>query len=133
MGIGINPPIYKLDIAAGTGSHFIRLKTTTDNQTGIILGTSTYNWSFGVHGGGSGTLKLSTTAGDVTAATTAGFTTTAGSSELYLVEVKSADLPDGKNWVHLKAVEVANDPVLGGILVILGDAKYGGNSLPSAI
>jgi hypothetical protein len=67
VGIGINPPIYKLDIAAGTGSHFIRLKTTTDNQTGIILGTSTYNWSFGVHGGGSGTLKLSTTAGDVTA------------------------------------------------------------------
>lgn len=73
------------------------------------------------------------TAGDVTDAAAAGFTTTAGSSEVYLIEVKAADCPDGKPWVHLKAVEVANDPVVGSILVVLGDPRYAGDDLPTAI
>lgn len=73
------------------------------------------------------------TAGDSTAATTAGFTTTAGSSEVYLIEVRAADLPDGKSWVHLKAVEVVNSPVAGAIAILLGDPRYQGATLPTAI
>lgn len=73
------------------------------------------------------------TGGDVTSATSAGFDTTAGSSELYIVEVDASVCPAGKPWVHLKSVEVVNDPVLGGILVLADDAKYHGSVLPTAI
>jgi len=73
------------------------------------------------------------TGGSVTAAAAAGFDTTAGSSELYIVEVEASACPSGKPWVHLKAVEVVNDPVLGGILVLADDAKYHGSTLPTAI
>ena len=65
------------------------------------------------------------TAGAITDATTAGFTTTAGSSQLYAIYVDASDLASsGYGYVRLKAVEVANDPVLGGIIAILDDAKY---------
>lgn len=73
------------------------------------------------------------TAGDVVQATAAGFTSTAQSSELYLVEVSAADCPDGKPWVHLKGVEVADGAVVGSILAILGDPRYQGATLPTAI
>lgn len=73
------------------------------------------------------------TAGAVTDATTAGFTTTAGSSEIYLIEVDAADTPDGKPWVHLKSVESVDSPVVGCIIPILGDPRYGGATLPTAI
>lgn len=73
------------------------------------------------------------TAGDVTDQAAAGFTTTAGADEMYLIEVDAQDCPEGKPWVHLKAVEVADDPVTGCVLAILGDARYSGETLPSAI
>lgn len=63
--------------------------------------------------------------GTLTQATTAGFTTTAGSSQLYLVEVLAEDLVDtGYSKVRLKAVEVADDPVLGGIAILMGKPRY---------
>ena len=71
--------------------------------------------------------------GAVTAAATTGFTTTAGSSEMYIVEVDAAALPAGKPWVHCKAVEVVDSPVLGGIVVLLGEPRSGGASFASAI
>lgn len=71
--------------------------------------------------------------GAITAATAAGFDTTAGSSERYVIEVDAAALPAGKPWVHLKAVEVANDPVLGGVEIFLSEPRSGGASLASAI
>lgn len=65
------------------------------------------------------------TEGALTAATTSGFTTTAGSSQLYIVEVDAEELGDtGYGYCRLKAVEVANDPVLGGILAILHGGRY---------
>jgi len=64
------------------------------------------------------------THGAMTAATTAGFTTTAGSSQLYLVRVKAQSLASDDSYVRLQAVEVANDPVLGGILAILRGPRY---------
>jgi len=64
------------------------------------------------------------THGAMTAATTAGFTTTAGSSQLYLIRVKAQALSNNYGYVRLKAVEVANDPVLGGILAILSGPRY---------
>ena len=73
------------------------------------------------------------TAGDVTSAAAAGFTTIAGASEVYIVEVQASDCEDGKPFLSLKAVEVVDSPVAGGILVLLGDAKYPGDNLPTAI
>lgn len=61
--------------------------------------------------------------GAVTAATTAGFTTTAGSSQLYEIQVDAQRL-GAKSWLRLKAVEVVNDPVLGGILIELEGPRY---------
>ena len=64
------------------------------------------------------------THGAETLATVSGFTTTAGSSELYIITAKAEDLAaSGYEFVRLKAVEVANDPVLGGILVIMQEPK----------
>lgn len=58
--------------------------------------------------------------GALTVATAAGFATTAGSSDLYMIEVDSEELGDtGYQYVRLKMVEVANDPVLGGVLIFM--------------
>jgi hypothetical protein len=62
------------------------------------------------------------TAGALTAATTAGFVTTAGSSQLYRILVNAEDLiSSGYGNVRLKMVESVDSPVLGGILAILRD------------
>ena len=55
--------------------------------------------------------------GAVTAATTAGFATTAGSAQMYLIWVPASELgEEGYGYARLTATEVANDPVLGGVL-----------------
>lgn len=60
----------------------------------------------------------------LTEATTAGFTTTAGSADLILVEADVADLAaSGYGFMRLKSVEVVDSPVLAGILIILGDLR----------
>jgi len=67
------------------------------------------------------------THGALTAATTSGFTTTAGSSQLYLISVRAAELlSSGYKYVRLKAVESVDSPVLGGILAIQGTPTYAG-------
>jgi len=63
--------------------------------------------------------------GALTAATTAGFTTTAGSSQMYEIWVDAKELgTTGYGYVQLSALEVANDPVLGGILIELVEPRY---------
>lgn len=58
------------------------------------------------------------------AALAAGFDTTAGSSEIYVITAKAEDLAvSGYGFIRLKAVEVANDPVLGGILIMMNEPK----------
>lgn len=65
------------------------------------------------------------TEGAMTAATTAGFATTAGSSQIYLIEVDTSELGDtGYGYLRLKAVEVANDPVLGGVIAFGLGGRY---------
>lgn len=71
--------------------------------------------------------------GAVANATTAGFTTTAGSSQLYVLEVESQRMPAAKPWIRLKAVEIANDPVLGGVLIELLKPRYAAHIPETAI
>ena len=64
------------------------------------------------------------TDGAITRRAAAGFTTTAGSSKIVLVEVDAKDLTAGKPNVRLVAVESVDSPVLGGILAIGGGGRY---------
>ena len=69
------------------------------------------------------------TPGALTQATTAGFTTTAGSSKVIEVEVDASDMAStGYGYLSLKAVEVVDSPVLGGILIELYDLRYSRNT-----
>jgi len=72
--------------------------------------------------------------GAMTAATTAGFATTAGSSQVYVVEVDEQELASaGYKYVRLKMVEVVDSPVLGGILIVLNNPKFGSSTTNSVI
>jgi hypothetical protein len=65
------------------------------------------------------------THGAFTAATSTGFVTTAGSSQLYAIEVDAEALAaSGYAYIRLKAVESVDSPVLGGILAIMSEPKY---------
>lgn len=65
------------------------------------------------------------TPGAVTQATTAGFTTTAGSGDMYLIEVDASALAaSGYKYAHVKLVESVDSPVLGCIIAIGGDLRY---------
>lgn len=67
-------------------------------------------------------------------ATSAGFTTTAGSSQIYAIEVRAADLAAlGRKYVRVKMTEVVNSPVLGGVLIILGEPRFPQDVNASAI
>lgn len=71
---------------------------------------------------------------DVLDATVAGFATTAGSSQLYAIETDASDIAStGYGYVRLKAVEVVNSPVLGGILIGLSDPRQQQTIQASAI
>jgi len=55
----------------------------------------------------------------------AGFTTTAGSNQMYLIEVDPSVLAAaGYRYVRLHGVESVDNPILGGILVLLGELRH---------
>ena len=60
------------------------------------------------------------TVGAVTAATSAGFATTAGADQIYAIEVSARDLYDEDQFVRMQCTEVADDPCDGAIICILG-------------
>lgn len=63
--------------------------------------------------------------GALTDATTAGFATTAGSSQMYEITVDTDELGDtGFKYLSLKAVEVVDSPVLGGIAILMSQPRY---------
>ncbi len=72
--------------------------------------------------------------GTLKTATSSGFATTAGSSQLYLVEIDAeALLASGYNFARVKAVEVVDSPVLGGIILLGLNPKYLGAAAPASI
>lgn len=74
------------------------------------------------------------TAGALTDVANTGFTTTAGSSQLYVIYVDASDLAtSGYEYVRLKAVESVDSPVLGGILINLTEPKVNQAVQTSAI
>lgn len=75
----------------------------------------------------------SDTMGARSVAAAAGFATTANENSAYLVHVPAASLPEGFPFLRLKTTELVNDPVLGGVLIFLSDARFNGYNLPTAI
>jgi len=71
--------------------------------------------------------------GATTDATASGFTITAGSNQVYIIEVNAEELDNTKPFVALTATEVVNSPVAGAILAILGQARYPGSTHLTAI
>jgi hypothetical protein len=70
----------------------------------------------------------------ISAATTAGFTTTAGSNQVYELEATQGDMAStGYGFIRLKAVEQVASALLGGVLIELLDAKYAGPTHESEV
>jgi hypothetical protein len=78
-----------------------------------------------------------TTSSDVpgarTSATASGFTTTAGSNQLYLIEVDAEDLDSDSPFVNLTLTEGVDSPVDAGVTAILGEPRYAGDTAKTAI
>ena len=72
--------------------------------------------------------RVMTTAGTwgaATKATSSGFATTAGSSDMYLIDVPAGNVgATGYGYVRLTATEVANDPVIGCIIGSVYGLRY---------
>lgn len=74
------------------------------------------------------------TEGTLTKAAASGFTMTAGSSRLAIIEVESEALAaSGYQFCRLKAVESVDSPVLGGILIRLSGPRFAAEPNPTAI
>ena len=69
--------------------------------------------------------------GAVTSATTAGFATTAGINQCYVIEVQADDLSGSDSFVRMQTTEVVNSPCDGDILCVLGNPRYGMNDVTS--
>jgi len=70
---------------------------------------------------------------DMSTATTAGFTTTAGADQMYAIEVNSAELSGTDKYVRMKMTESANDPVNGTAICILSGGRIVQEVSPTAI
>lgn len=74
------------------------------------------------------------TPGTLTDATSSGFSTTAGSSQMYVIEVDNKVLCDsGYGFIRLKMVETVDSPVVGAIFIVLSQPRYGQNIQATAI
>jgi hypothetical protein len=70
-------------------------------------------------------MSTSDVEGALTAATTSGFLSTAGSNQVYWIEVYTEELGDtGYQYCCLKCVEGTDSPRLGGILILMEGARY---------
>lgn len=73
------------------------------------------------------------TFGDMQTATAAGFTTTAGTNQIYIIEVNSSELSGTNKYVRLTGTEVVNSPVTGGLTCILSGPRFTHEVMKTAI
>lgn len=72
--------------------------------------------------------------GAITAATSSGFTTTAGSNQIIEIEVPAENLAaSGYSYVQLKSVEVVDSPLAGGVLIEMLEPAYPGATQGSSV
>lgn len=75
------------------------------------------------------------TYGALQQATAAGFASTAGGSDVYIIEVNSMQLSGTDQFVRLKQVELVDSPVTVGVMIVLSEPGYASDSdtMPTAI
>lgn len=100
--------------AGATGTATVTIESC-DDTSGSTTTAVAYNYAACTSGN---------TWGSITAATSSGFTTTAGANQTYAMEIRADELSGTDKYVRMVATEVANDPVDGACLVILVDPKY---------
>jgi len=71
--------------------------------------------------------------GDMTAATTAGFTTSATANNMYAIEVDASELSGTDSFVNMICTESVNQPVDGAIMAIAGNPRYAQEVKPTAL
>lgn len=70
-------------------------------------------------------MTASDTEGALTTAAAAGFLSTAGSNQLYWIEVDCEEMGDtGYQYLCLKCVEGTDSPRLGGVLILMHGGRY---------
>ena len=109
--------------AGGTGTVKIEVEECTSSAA---AGNTAIAFNYRVASSGD-------TFGALTAATSAGFTTTAGANKQVLIEIDAAELSDGSPFVRLQLTEVANDPCDAGIVAICSEPRYSAEIMPTAI
>jgi hypothetical protein len=74
----------------------------------------------------TGAIDAGDTSGAITAATASGgYTTTAGSHQIVIVEADASELGDtGYGYVRCKITEVVDDPILGGVIILQGKPRF---------
>jgi hypothetical protein len=100
--------------AGGTGTAVITIESC-DDTTPTTSTAVAFNYSVCTSGN---------TIGSITAATSSGFTTTAGTNQSYMMEIRADELSGTHKYVRMVATESANDPVDGAAGVILVHPKY---------
>jgi len=110
--------------AGGTGTYTVTVEACDDTTPS---NTSAVPFQYRVTTAGS-------QPGARTAATSAGFTSTAGANKVIEVEIEAAALlAAGYGYARLKTVEVVNDPILGGVIAILEDARFSGRPASATV
>ncbi|HLF03971.1 MAG TPA: hypothetical protein VI855_01990 [Dehalococcoidia bacterium] len=72
--------------------------------------------------------------GTLTRDAAAGFTVTAGSSKIILVEAHADELPSNRAYIRLvQSAEPVNSPCLGGVMAMLGGARYASLTKPTVL
>jgi len=68
--------------------------------------------------------RISATETETAWVTASTLTCTAGDNQLYVVKVNAANLPDGYPYVYMNIVETVDDPVLGGLVIMMANPRY---------
>lgn len=70
---------------------------------------------------------------DMQTATSAGFTTTAGTNQAYAIEINSSELYSTNKYARLTLTDSDSDPVDGTVVCVLGGARFMHEVKPTAI
>ncbi len=115
---------FVLNKAAGaTGTATITVKSADD-----ISGTNATAIAFDYM-----TCTSGDTFSDTSTATTAGFATTAGTNQQYVLEVNSSELSGTQKYVAVNMAEVVNSPVSGQVLCIMSGPRFTHEVMKTAI
>ena len=68
-----------------------------------------------------------------TVATSSGFTTTAGSHQIYELWIRAEQLYAGDEYIFFNSTEIVNDPVGGSVTLLLTDPRQGKDIAPNVL